>query len=348
MGGRFGETVADFAAPLLAPSLLAPMSAMADYSFDQNGDALDALLKARALQQEQEQIASKQAGQNPTPLYLQDSRAYLANLQKRFERLVSSHTATEGLLASGGGDLPAPGEAGFAAMAPPQRLPSRVMEPGDPLPRSSSTVQEPSGRAGMEPWRSRSPVLGAGPEQLAGPRRLKLNYSTPALLQATACGGSGASQRSSPFASTQGSPKAGSHRGGSSPEARSRRFTYGLSAFDDDTVEKMLAVDHAARQRPERQDVSRPQGRAVGTMARGLLPVDSTHGAVAYHTQTAGGERRPRQSRPRQCWLGPHTARRPHTRGAELAAPRRPRRAGAAAGQLGTGGQDLGRHPGSQ
>ena len=134
------------------------MSAMADYSFDQNGDALDALLKARALQQEQEQIASKQAGQNPTPLYLQDSRAYLANLQKRFERLVSSHTATEGLLASGGGDLPAPGEAGFAAMAPPRRLPSRVMEPGDPLPRSSSTVQEPSGRAGMEPWRSRSPT----------------------------------------------------------------------------------------------------------------------------------------------------------------------------------------------
>lgn len=39
------------------------------------------------------------------------------------------------------------------------------------------------------------------------------------------------------------------------PKSSSRRFTYGLSCFDDETVERMLAVDHAATRRVAQQRV---------------------------------------------------------------------------------------------
>ena len=39
------------------------------------------------------------------------------------------------------------------------------------------------------------------------------------------------------------------------PKSSSRRFTYGLSSFDDETVERMLAVDHAATRRVAQQRV---------------------------------------------------------------------------------------------
>ena len=39
------------------------------------------------------------------------------------------------------------------------------------------------------------------------------------------------------------------------PKSSSRRFTYGLSEFDDETVERMLAVDHADKRRVAQQRV---------------------------------------------------------------------------------------------
>ena len=42
---------------------------------------------------------------------------------------------------------------------------------------------------------------------------------------------------------------------GSRPKSSSRRFTYGLSSFDDETVERMLAVDRVAQRRVAQQRV---------------------------------------------------------------------------------------------
>ena len=86
----------------------------------------------------------------------------LEALQKRFDQLVGMHTATEALLAAGGGDLP-------ASLPPSRRSMSPEAAPSLPLPPRS---------AGGSPCYA----IGEQPGVERGPRlRLQPSISTPAL-----------------------------------------------------------------------------------------------------------------------------------------------------------------------
>ena len=77
----------------------------------------------------------------------------------------------------------------------------------------------------------------------------------------TRCASGGATASSCGAPSSYGGPpyggpcSCGSSPTHARPKSSSRRFTYGLSEFDDETVERMLAVDHADKRRVAQQRV---------------------------------------------------------------------------------------------
>jgi len=206
----------------------------------------------------------------------------LAELQKRFDALVGAHTQTEALFATGGGDLPAslPPSRMAPEAAPSLPLPPRSAggslcyaigeQPGRQLERGPRLRLQPSistpalrrsaeaGQPGCFAYMSSQPQPSCwADEQAARLHRGGPGTSPPGMSMsrggatAASCGGTnhhggacGGGTTYGASCSCCGSPTHGR------PKSSARRFTYGLSSFDDETVERMLSVDHAATRRP--------------------------------------------------------------------------------------------------